>query len=59
MIMKAMKVSWNIHFDFSIRFNFEFYKFTVIAVLDTAILLKKVQEIIGSSPIMTRNFKKS
>ena len=46
-------------FIYNIRFNFEFYKFTVIAVLDTAILLKKVQEIIGSSPIMTRNFKKS
>ena len=41
-----------------IRYNFEFCKFTVIAMLDTAILLKKLQEIIGSSPIMTRNFKK-
>ena len=41
------------------RSKLEFCKFTVIAVLDTAILPKKTQGIIGSSLIMTRNFKKS
>ena len=41
------------------RSKYEFYKFTVIAVLDTAKKKKKTQGIIGSSLIMTRNFKKS